>query len=1371
MADQRQTRGRAAMIRDAPEEAHDESSVHIGQHEPANVAGRGRGRGRPRGRARGQAVEEQERVQAPGIPQQPNAPGFDFNQFLAGVAAMQANQVENQAMHREQLLQQQQRVGANVDRDSVLAYMRLKPTEFDGSGDALDFLEEVERNARRLQADERQSILLVEMSMKGPAKDWFRRIIQPTMNQMTWAEFVNRYREFYLPFSVNESYRDQLLNLRRGNRSVQEYVTEFTRLGRFAPDLMADPARANASFIKGLGPEFISLVSDVNRDLIHLIDSARQMETSLVQFGRIVNSTAPVSTRSDQDGATASTQMWFNPSGFTGPRRKNFKGKSNKRFNTPGASSSGRSSGSSGVLTPYCQNCRRRHYGVCHLAPGACFVYGQPGHYARQCPMSGAQGSATSVAQPFQQQRRPMFPAASGQGQTGSTFTSQRGRGFGNNRGGGRNGGGRGTGQNSQAEGSQARVFALNPQEAQASNAVVQGIFTIASMDALVLFDPGATHSFVSPSFAIKMGKQPAYLQNPLSVATPMGESMDADIVYSSCPVNVQGRELLADLILLEVLAFDVILGMDWLARHNASVDCREKLVTFNTPGIEVVSLQSEKLKSTASIISAMKAQRMMRKGCPAFLAIVLDTEKAQGTVQNVPVVMEYPDVFPDELPGLPPDREIEFCIELAPGTKPISIPPYRMAPAELKELKDQLEELLSCGFIRPSVSPWGAPVLFVKKKDGSFRLYDILIYSRTEEEHAHHLRIVLQTLREHQLYAKFSKYEFWLEEVAFLEHVVSQNGIKVDPKKIEAVVEWKRPTSLTQKNAKYEWTEKCDNSFQKLKECLTTAPVLALPEGIEGFTVYCDASRVGLGCVLIHYLYGATCEIFTDHKSLRYIFDQRELNLRQRRWLELLKDYDCTIQYHPGKANVVADALSRKSAGSLAHVTIEWRRPLIKEINTMFSQNIRFEVSYLGSLIAQLSVRPTLIDRIRELQGEDPQLKRVMEEVEKGKCQDFSVVNGTLKYGTRLCVPDIENLRQKIMEETHGSTYSIHPGSTKMYRDIKEMYWWNGMKRDIAEFVARCPVCQQVKLEHQRPYGFLQPLPIPEWKWERITMDFVISYTAAKLAQVYIDKIVSLHGIPVSIVSDRGSVFTSRFWESLQEAMGTRWDVYLPSVEFSYNNSYHSSIEMAPYEALYGRKCRSPICWKEVGETKLTGAEIIQITSEKVPLIKQRLETAFSRQKSYADSKRKEIEFQVGDYVFLKVSPMKGVFRFGKRGKLSPRYVGPYEIIDRIGAVAYKLDLPPDMSQVHPVFHISMLRKYIADPSHVIQPQTVEVNEELSYEEQPVEIVDTQLRKLRTKEIPMVKVLWRNHSVEECTWETEMDMRQRYPYLFLQGT
>ena len=226
-------------------------------------------------------------------------------------------------------------------------------------------------------------------------------------------------------------------------------------------------------------------------------------------------------------------------------------------------------------------------------------------------------------------------------------------------------------------------------------------------------------------------------------------------------------------------------------------------------------------------------------------------------------------------------------------------------------------------------------------------------------------------------------------------------------------------------------------------------------------------------------------------------------------------------------------------------------------------------------------------------------------------------------------------------------------------------------------------------------------------------------------------------------------------------------WNDHLPLVEFAYKISYHNSIGMTPYEALYGRKCRSPLCWDEIGERELTGPEIIQDVAEKVSLIKQRLETAASRQKSYADLKRKDVEFQVGDYVFLKVSQMKSVMRFGKKGKLAPRYIGPFEILERVGAVAYCLALSPDMLQVHPVFHVSMLRKYISDPSHVLQPQSVEVNDDLTYEEEPVAIVDYQVRQLRSKTIPMVKVLWRSNNVEEHTWETEAEMRAKYPYLF----
>src|SRR5262249_25627994 len=310
-------------------------------------------------------------------------------------------------------------------------------------------------------------------------------------------------------------------------------------------------------------------------------------------------------------------------------------------------------------------------------------------------------------------------------------------------------------------------------------------------------------------------------------------------------------------------------------------------------------------------------------------------------------------------------------------------------------------------------------------------------------------------------------------------------------------------------------------------------------------------------------------------------------------------------------------------------------------------------------------------------------------------------------------------------------------------------------------------------------------------------------TYSVAKYAKLYIERIVCLHGLPVSIVSDRGPQFTSRFWKKLQEGLGTRldfstafhpqtdgqsertiqtledmlrmcvidfggqWDWYLPLIEFSYNNSYHASIKMAPYEALYGRKCRSAVCWEEVGERRLAGPELIQITSERVSIIKERLKTAFSRQKSYADPRRRHIEFGIGEYVFIRVSPMKGIMRFGKKGKLAPRYVGPFEIIDRVGEVAYHLALSPEFSHVHPVFHISMLRKYVFDPSHVLPPQSVELTENLSYEEMPVEIVDSQIRQLRFKVIPMVKIRWQNHSYEECIWETKQKMRESFPHLF----
>ena len=388
-------------------------------------------------------------------------------------------------------------------------------------------------------------------------------------------------------------------------------------------------------------------------------------------------------------------------------------------------------------------------------------------------------------------------------------------------------------------------------------------------------------------------------------------------------------------------------------------------------------------------------------------------------------------------------------------------------------------------------------------------------------------------------------------------------------------------------------------------------------------------------------------------------------------------------------------------------------------------------------------------------------------------------------------------------------------------------------MKVDVAKHVAKCLTCQQVKAQHCKSGGMLQPLEIPEWKWEHIVMDFVMGlprsqmghdsiwgivdrltksahflpmqkdFALNKYAEIYVRQIVRLHGVPVTITSDRDPKFTAAFWKSLHTALGTKlqfstayhpqtdgqsertiqtledmlracvldfkgsWEEQLHLVEFAYNNSFQQSIGMAPFEALYGRACRTPVCWDEVGERSITGPELVQQSNETVRIIRDRLKTAQSRQKSYADWRCRPLEFQVGDHVFLKVSPTRGLSRFGKKGKLSPRYVGPFEVLERIGILAYRLALPPSLSHVHNVFHVSMLRRYEPDPTHVLNYEAIDVDDRVSYVEKPIRIEDRMERVLRNKTIPMVKVIWEHHGTEGATWESEELMRHQYPHLF----
>ncbi|GJY27322.1 putative reverse transcriptase domain-containing protein [Tanacetum coccineum] len=357
-------------------------------------------------------------------------------------------------------------------------------------------------------------------------------------------------------------------------------------------------------------------------------------------------------------------------------------------------------------------------------------------------------------------------------------------------------------------------------------------------------------------------------------------------------------------------------------------------------------------------------------------------------------------------------------------------------------------------------------------------------------------------------------------------------------------------------------------------------------------------------------------------------------------------------------------------------------------------------------------------------------------------------------------------------------------------------------MKVNIATYVGKCLTCSKVKAEHRKPSGLLVQPEIPEWKWEKITMDFITKLPKTtndydiiwvivdrltksahflpmrendpmeKLMRLYMKEVVTRHGVPVSIISDCDGRFMSLFWKALHEALGTRldmstayhpetdgqsertiqtledmlcacvidfgksWDTHLPLVEFFYNNSYQTSIKAAPFKALYGQKCRSPVCWAEVGDAQLTGPEIIHETTEKIVQIKSMIQAARDRKKSYTDLKRKPMDFQVGDRVMLKVLPWKGVVRFGKRGKLNPRYIGPF-------------------------------KKCLSDESLVIMLDGLRIDDKLHFVKEPVEIMDREIKRLKRSRIPIIKVRWNSKRGHEFTCEQEDQFKKTYPHLF----
>ncbi|KAI3776338.1 hypothetical protein L1987_46114 [Smallanthus sonchifolius] len=557
----------------------------------------------------------------------------------------------------------------------------------------------------------------------------------------------------------------------------------------------------------------------------------------------------------------------------------------------------------------------------------------------------------------------------------------------------------------------------------------------------------------------------------------------------------------------------------------------RHSALTHISSGIGIVG--GEKSGVVVGIISFVKAQKHIRKGHIVILAIVAEQPYEEKKIDDIPIVRDYPELFPEDLPGLPPHRQVEFQIDLAPGATPIAQAPFhrhgelqsylstkkdetfrmcidyrelnkvtthnRYPLPRIDDIFDQLQgssfyskiDLRSgyhqlrvrdedisetafrtrYGHYEFMVMPFGltnAPAVFMDLMNRVCKPYldqfvivfidDIFIYSKNKEEH---LRLILELLKKEQLYAKFFKCEFWIREVQFLGHVVNEKGIHVDPSNIEAVKNWAAPTTptevrqflglagyyrrfiegfskiaqpltaLTQKGKAYNWGDNQESAFQHLKQKLCSAPILALPEGTDDFVVYCDASIQGLGCVLMqrekviayasrqlkiheknytthdlelgavvfalkiwrHYLYGTKCTIYTDHKSLQHIFEQKELNMRQRRWVELLNDYDCVIRYHPGKANVIDDALSRKET-----------KP--KRVRAL-----------------QLTIHPGLPDKIRSAQLEALKEENLPLEGTRGMEAQLEIKSDGIRYfAERVWVPIFGNLRELVMDEAHKS-------------------------------------------------------------------------------------------------------------------------------------------------------------------------------------------------------------------------------------------------------------------------------------------------------------------------------------------------------------
>lgn len=1120
----------------------------------------------------------------------------------------------------------------------------------------------------------------------------------------------------------------------------------------------------------------------------------------------------------------------------------------------------------------------------------------------------------------------------------------------------------------------------------------------IAGAQAKVLCDSGATSCFINADTARRVG----IAINPAQGgAVTLGDGSSMPVV-GTCKLQLtlqayHGRvECYAAKLAPQ---FDVILGDAWLTQHKAALDFGAKALILKK-GTRRIKIQcnqyaAHKLKrkgadASLGLLSSLQVKRAVRQGAQVYLAMVQQVHDVPGPPDSPDpegqepmihpegladpaalqeLLAEYKDVFPPALPpGLPPERGGPgHTINLEPNSKPPFRPVYRLSPLELQEVKKQLAELLEKGYIEPSSSPFGAPVLFVQKKDGSLRmcvdyralnkltvknryplpriddlfdalqgatcfssldlmsgyhqirvapadvektafrtpighfqfrvlpfglcnapatfqtemnrifgdelgksllvyLDDILVFSKTPEEHLQHLRHVLTKLREHNFYAKMSKCEFNKPELAYLGHIVGREGIKPDPKKVAVVQAWPTPTTvsdlrqflglanyfrkfilayaatarplndLLKEGTGYQWTDGCQEAFDLIKEKLATAPVLRVSDPALPYELISDASIVGTGAVLLQegrpiaftsaklspaernystteqemlgvvralqewrcYLEGAQrFKVVTDHNPLTFFDSISLLSRRQARWQEFLSRFDFEWVFRPGRINV-ADPLSRAphmaNLGCLNALTRSAANEQAVESVTHRDFHQRLQAGYAADPWFQV---PSNLEGLQQ-QGQH-----------------------SLWYkGDALVIPDVPELRNECIAQVHDDPWAGHFGVTKTTKAAQQYYWWPGLARDVKAYVTTCASCQRNKPSNRKPGGLLRPLPVPGRRWDSVSLDLIThlpttkagndaivvfvdrlskmvhavpcktSIDAPELARMLVDRVISKHGTPKELVSDRDPRFTSNFWrefcagQSITMSMSSgahpetdgqteranrvleevlrhyvapsqdNWDELLPMAEFAINNAWQESVQNTPFMLNFGQHPRTPATMHL--ELKVpAAADFTTGIEQAVQRAKQLLLAAQDRQKAHADRRREQVTYSVGDEVLLCTKNIK--LQFNGTRKLLPRFIGPFKICKMINPVAFELELPTTMKRMHPVFHTSVLKPYKKGAREQPPPPPILMDEDGD----PFYEVEDILKHRHSGRRRQYLVKWQGYGPEHNSWVLENDLTE----------